>query len=218
MMGRIQEQVADIPAGNTCGLVGIDQYLLKSGTITTLEDAVLHQDDEVLGLARRARARSSREGSKDLPKLVEGLKRLSKSDPMVLCYMEDTGEHVIAGCGELHLEICLKDLQEDFMGCEVEIGPHRVLPRVLLREVVSQVCLSKSRTSTTASTSSRSPRRRVLCGHRIVQDRRPAATPSLAARYMADTHGWDVTEARKIWAFGPMTDGAERVHGPDQGR
>ena len=49
--------------------------------------------------------------AKDLPKLVEGMKRLSKSDPMVLCYTEDTGEHVIAGCGELHLEICLKDLQ-----------------------------------------------------------------------------------------------------------
>jgi hypothetical protein len=33
----------------------------------------------------------------DLPKLVEGLKRLSKSDPMVQCIMEETGEHTIAG-------------------------------------------------------------------------------------------------------------------------
>merc|ERR1740139_1659020 len=33
MMGRYTEQVADIPAGNTCALVGVDQYLLKSGTI-----------------------------------------------------------------------------------------------------------------------------------------------------------------------------------------
>jgi elongation factor 2 len=51
----------------------------------------------------------------DLPKLVEGLKRLSKSDPLVQCSMEESGEHIIAGCGELHIEICLKDLQEDFM-------------------------------------------------------------------------------------------------------
>jgi elongation factor 2 len=51
----------------------------------------------------------------DLPKLVEGLKRLSKSDPLVVCSIEETGEHIIAGCGELHIEICLKDLQEDFM-------------------------------------------------------------------------------------------------------
>lgn len=49
----------------------------------------------------------------DLPKLVEGLKRLAKSDPMVQCIIEESGEHIIAGAGELHLEICLKDLEED---------------------------------------------------------------------------------------------------------
>ena len=49
----------------------------------------------------------------DLPKLVEGLKRLAKSDPMVQCSIEESGEHIVAGAGELHLEICLKDLEED---------------------------------------------------------------------------------------------------------
>ncbi|KAF9107264.1 Elongation factor 2 [Mortierella sp. GBA35] len=49
----------------------------------------------------------------DLPKLVEGLKRLSKSDPCVLCFTSESGEHIVAGSGELHLEICLKDLEED---------------------------------------------------------------------------------------------------------
>jgi len=42
--------------------------------------------------------------------LLEGLKKLSKSDPLVLCYTEETGQHIIAGCGELHVEICLNDL------------------------------------------------------------------------------------------------------------
>ncbi len=55
-------------------------------------------------------------GASNLPKLVEGLKRLAKSDPMVLCMIEESGEHIIAGAGELYLEICLKDLQDDFMG------------------------------------------------------------------------------------------------------
>ena len=35
----------------------------------------------------------------------------SKSDPLVVCTTEESGEHVIAGCGELHVEICLKDLK-----------------------------------------------------------------------------------------------------------
>lgn len=51
----------------------------------------------------------------DLPKLVEGLKKLSKSDPLVVCTTDEaTGEHVIAGCGELHVEICLNDLANEF--------------------------------------------------------------------------------------------------------
>merc|ERR1712013_147020 len=37
MMGRYVEQISDCPAGNVCGLVGIDQFLLKSGTLTTSE-------------------------------------------------------------------------------------------------------------------------------------------------------------------------------------
>jgi len=51
----------------------------------------------------------------DLPKLVEGLKRLSKSDPIVQCISSESGEHIVAGAGEHHHEICLKDLEEDFM-------------------------------------------------------------------------------------------------------
>jgi len=57
----------------------------------------------------------------DLPKLVEGLKRLSKADPMVQCTSED-GQHVVAGAGELHLEICLKDLEEDHAGVPITVS------------------------------------------------------------------------------------------------
>ena len=39
MMGRYVEQLADCPCGNMVGLVGVDQYILKSGTITTDENA-----------------------------------------------------------------------------------------------------------------------------------------------------------------------------------
>merc|ERR1719162_24662 len=39
MMGRATEQIPDVPCGNTVALVGIDQFLLKTGTLTTIEDA-----------------------------------------------------------------------------------------------------------------------------------------------------------------------------------
>lgn len=38
-MGRYIEPIEDIPAGNIAGLVGVDQYLVKGGTITTYKDA-----------------------------------------------------------------------------------------------------------------------------------------------------------------------------------
>jgi elongation factor 2 len=114
MMGRYTETVADIPAGNTCGLVGVDAYLVKSGTITTCETACCIKTMK-FAVSPVVRVAVSVKNSADLPKLVEGLKKLSKSDPMVRCETTEAGEHIIAGCGELHLEICLKDLAEDFM-------------------------------------------------------------------------------------------------------
>jgi elongation factor 2 len=114
MMGRNTETVADIPAGNTCGLIGIDQFLVKSGTITTSETACCIKTMK-FAVSPVVRVAVSVKNSADLPKLVEGLKKLSKSDPMVRCETTEAGEHIIAGCGELHLEICLKDLADDFM-------------------------------------------------------------------------------------------------------
>ncbi len=48
---------------------------------------------------------------KGLPTLVDGLKKLSMSDPLVICTTEENGEHVIAGCFELHVGRGVKDLR-----------------------------------------------------------------------------------------------------------
>lgn len=106
MMGRYVEQVQDIPAGNTCGLVGVDQYLLKSGTITTSEAGHCIKTMK-FSVSPVVRVAVEPKNQSDLPKLVEGMKRLSKSDPMVLCYTEESGEHIIAGCGEVNVDFII---------------------------------------------------------------------------------------------------------------
>ncbi len=62
----------------------------------------------------------------------------------MLCIIEESGEHIVAGAGELHLEICLKDLEED----HAQIPIKKSEPVVSYRETVSaesdQMCLSKS--------------------------------------------------------------------------
>jgi elongation factor 2 len=132
MMGGKVESVPDVPCGNTVGLVGVDQYLLKQGTITTHEEA---HNIKVMkySVSPVVRVAVAVKNPNDLPKLVEGLKKLSKSDPLVQCITEESGEHVIAGCGELHVEICLKDLTEEFAKCDIIKGD----PVVTYKETVT---------------------------------------------------------------------------------
>ncbi|KAF2221019.1 P-loop containing nucleoside triphosphate hydrolase protein [Elsinoe ampelina] len=207
MMGRFTEPIEDVPAGNILGLVGVDQFLLKSGTLTTSETA---HNLKVMKFSVSPVVQRSVEvkNANDLPKLVEGLKRLSKSDPCVLTFITESGEHVVAGAGELHLEICLKDLEEDHAGVPLRISD----PVVSYRETVggdsSMTALSKSpnkhnRLYMVATPLSEEVSKDIEAGRIGPRDDFKAR-----ARILADDHGWDVTDARKIWCFGPETTGA----------
>merc|ERR1712168_269206 len=103
MMGRTVEPIPSVLCGNICGLVGVDSYLVKTGTITTYE-AAHNMRVMKFSVSPVVRVAVEPKDPQHLPKLVEGLKRLAKSDPMVLCFTEESGEHIIAGAGELHLE------------------------------------------------------------------------------------------------------------------
>merc|ERR1712127_596360 len=143
MMGRYVESIEDVPCGNICGLVGVDQFLVKTGTITTFKEA---HNLKVMKFSVSPVVRVAVEprNAADLPKLVEGLKRLAKSDPMVQCIIEESGEHIIAGAGELHLEICLKDLEDDHACIPLKKSDPVVSYRETVSEESDQVCLSKS--------------------------------------------------------------------------
>merc|ERR1739844_39681 len=206
MMGRYTEQVADVPAGNTCALVGVDQYLLKSGTICTEDDAHTIRTMK-FSVSPVVRCAVEPKNSADLPKLVEGMKRLAKSDPMVLCYTEESGEHIIAASGELHLEICLQDLQNDFMGTQVKVSDPVVSFRETCTEKSDQTCLAKSANKHNRLFVEAEPLGPELALAIDDGDIAPGADPKVQGRKMADDYGWDVTEARKIWAFGPEGTG-----------
>ena len=110
MMGRSVEYIPDVPCGNTVGLVGVDAYLIKTGTISDHPDAHTIRSMKY-SVSPVVRVAVEPQNPADLPKLVDGIKKLSKSDPLVVCTTEEsTGQHIIAGSGELHIEICLKDL------------------------------------------------------------------------------------------------------------
>jgi elongation factor 2 len=206
MMGRYIEAIEDVPAGNICGLVGVDQFLVKTGTITTFKEA---HNMKVMkfSVSPVVRVAVEPKNPADLPKLVEGLKRLAKSDPMVQCVIEESGEHIIAGAGELHLEICLKDLEED----HAQIPLKKSDPVVSYRETVSEesnvMCLSKSPNKHNRLFMKAVPMPDGLAEDIDNGEVNPRDDFKTRGRYLADKYEYDVTEARKIWCFGPDTNG-----------
>jgi elongation factor 2 len=207
MMGRYTEAIEDVPAGNTVGLVGIDQFLVKSGTISTSESA---HNIRVMkfSVSPVVRVAVEPKNAAELPKLVEGLKRLAKSDPLCQISIEESGEHIVAGAGELHMEICLKDLAEDHAGIELKISD----PVVSFRETVLAesdiTCLSKS-----PNKHNRLYMKAIPMADGLPEDIEsgkisPKDDPKARAKLLSDTYQWDPTDARKIWCFGPETTGA----------
>lgn len=206
MMGGKVESVPDVPCGNTVGLVGVDQFILKQGTIATAPDAhnIRVMKFSVSPVVRVAVAVKN---ANDLPKLVDGLKKLSKSDPLVVCTTEASGEHVIAGCGELHVEICLKDLVEEYARCEIIKGDPVVLYKETITEESSQMCLSKSPNK----------HNRLYCKGMPLGDECAGAIeddkvthrqdPKERGKILHTEYGWDKDETGKIWCFGPDATG-----------
>jgi len=148
----------------------------------------------------------------DLPKLMEGLKRLAKSDPLVLCFTAPTGEHIVAGAGELHLEICLKDLREDFM---------KNAPVKISKPVVSFCETVAAKTPMTIIAKSPNKHNRIyLEAEPLSQEIVEAIEKNevtedqemkVRARILADDYKMDVGEARKIWCFGCPPDGRSNM-------
>jgi len=207
MMGGKVEPIPDVPCGNTVGLVGVDAYLIKQGTISDHEDA---HCIKVMKYSVSPVVRVSVEvkNASDLPKLVEGLRKLSKADPLVQCYSEESGEHIVAGCGELHVEICLKDLEEDYAKCPIKKGEPVVSYKETVTEESSMQCLSKSPNKHNRLFCKASPLGDELTT--AIEEDKVSAKQDPKERYkvLQDEYEWDPNDAKKIWCFGPDNTGA----------
>jgi len=205
-MGRTVEYIPDVPCGNTVALVGIDQFLMKTGTISDYADAhpIRSMKYSVSPVVRVAVAPKN---PADLPKLVDGLKKLSKSDPLVVCTIEETGENVIAGCGELHVEICLNDLEKDYAQCDIIKSDPVVTYKETITAKSSQQCLVKSQNKHNRIFANSEP---------LVEGLQEAIESGLItpeddvkvrAKKLCEEFGWEKDDALKIWGFGTDNTG-----------
>jgi elongation factor 2 len=110
-MGNTREIVSMLPAGNIPALLGLD-YAVAGETLSTMKGALAFESikyvsEPVVTIAVEPKH------PKDLPKLVEALRRITVEDPnLIVKINEETGETLMAGMGVLHLEIATSLLQE----------------------------------------------------------------------------------------------------------
>jgi elongation factor 2 len=110
-MGNTREVVGMLPSGNIPALLGLD-YAVAGETIATVKniptfESIKYVSEPVVTIAVEPKH------PKDLPKLVEALRRLTVEDPnLIVKINEETGETLMAGMGVLHLEIATSLLQE----------------------------------------------------------------------------------------------------------
>jgi len=127
--GRVQME--EIPAGNIAAISGLrDAYAGETAAVEKIEpfESIKHYSEPVMTKSIEAK------NPKDLPRLIEVLRQVAKEDPTVKVEInEETGEHLVSGMGELHLEIVEHIIQHDK---GVEITTSR--PIVLYRETVTK--------------------------------------------------------------------------------
>ncbi|KAL1856974.1 Cytoplasmic GTPase/eEF2-like protein (ribosomal biogenesis) [Diaporthe australafricana] len=124
LMGRNLESLESVPAGVVFGIGGLDgSGILKSGTLCSQLDGAVNLAG-VANMAGKPIVRVALEPANpyDLDKMIEGLRLLVQADACAEYEQFSSGEHVLVTAGELHLERCLRDLQERFARCEIQAG------------------------------------------------------------------------------------------------
>jgi len=132
IVGPDRIPVDEIDAGNVVAVVGLKDAVAGSTVSDDKEmqpfEKIVHYSDPVVTVAVEAKSTA------DLPRLIEGLRLIAKADPSIqIDINQETGEHLISGMGELHLEITIYRVQNDY-----KIPVTTSTPIVVYRECVSR--------------------------------------------------------------------------------
>ncbi|CAH2274105.1 elongation factor-like GTPase 1 [Pelobates cultripes] len=131
LMGRELEELDEVPAGNVLGIRGLEDYVLKSGTLSTSPACppFIPLNFEATPIVRVA---VEPKHPSEMPQLVRGMKLLNQADPCVEVLIQESGEHVLVTAGEVHLQRCLDDLKNRFAKIQINASD----PIIPFRETI----------------------------------------------------------------------------------
>lgn len=116
--------MAGVPAGNWVLLSGVDSSIMKTATIVQQkmrEDAYIFQP---LRFPTAAALKVAIEpvNPSELPKMLDGLRRINKSYPIITTKVEESGEHILLATGEMYLDCVLHDLRRMYAEIELKVA------------------------------------------------------------------------------------------------
>ncbi|KAI3532172.1 elongation factor Tu GTP binding domain-containing protein [Colletotrichum abscissum] len=196
-----------VPAGNFVLLGGVDNSIVKTATLIPpkLEDdedpyifkPVTHFTESVLKVAVEPINPS------ELPKMLDGLRKIQKSYPLITTKVEESGEHIVLGTGELYMDCVLHDLRRLYADMEIKISDPvtRFCETVVEQSATKCYAITpnkKNKITMVAEQLDKGISEDIESGKVKIKD--PIRK---TAKYFEDTYGWDKLAARSIWAFGP---------------
>ncbi|KAF0719611.1 Aste57867_905 [Aphanomyces stellatus] len=190
--------VAHVPAGNLCGVAGVDQYLLHTGTVTT--DAEGHAIRAPPSPPQRfvLRATVAPVSPTDLPHFLARVQYIVRTDTMAMCRLDETtGECFVEVLDESHLAHCVQRLAAD-VGCALEpVGR----PTATFRESVTAVSMSRSCTATSPNRHNRLTCAGARLADAFVRDVDAGGGAASVRSSLVAQYGWDEASANRVWSF-----------------
>lgn len=207
-MGRFSIEVNSAIAGNWILMEGIDSAIKKTATITSATTSLSGDEAAVfrpLQFESAAVVKLAVEPLKpsELPKMVEGLRRINKSYPLVTTRVEESGEHVIFGTGELALDCIMHDLRHLYSDIEAKVADPVVAFCETVMDSSSIKCYAETPNKRNKLTMLAEPLDEGLAEDiekgavRLSWDRKHVA------EFFQSKYEWDYLTSRSIWAFGP---------------
>ncbi|KAK3309945.1 P-loop containing nucleoside triphosphate hydrolase protein [Chaetomium strumarium] len=196
-----------VPAGNWVLLGGVDNSIVKTATIVDKkfesdEDAYIfkpltHFTDSVVKVAVEPINPS------ELPKMLDGIRKINKSYPLITTKVEESGEHIILGTGELYMDCVLHDLRRLYADMEVRVSDPVVRFCETVQDMSETGCYAITPNKKNIITIAAEP-----LDDGIAKDIESGAVkirdpPRKTAKFFEEKYGWDMLAARSIWAFGP---------------
>ncbi|KAA0196566.1 hypothetical protein FBUS_08820 [Fasciolopsis buskii] len=227
-VARYRLEVNRVPAGNWVLIEGVDHPIVKTATLTSADAKgacifrpLVFNTSSVVKIAVEPANPS------ELPKLLDGLRKVNKSYPLLATKVEESGERVIRGTGELYLDCVMHDLRKlysDIVFCRVCILTYVLdsrlyfYPEVKVADPVVAFCETVVETSSLkcfAETPNKKNKLTMIAEpldkglaedieNKVVQIDWPKRR---LGEFFQKKYEWDLLASRSIWAFGPDATG-----------